>query len=176
MPRPIVIWSAEMAYLFCNQCGHRNPTGANFCSSCGAALDLGRDDRTITFHPVDPLQDSILAEDDIKVNLADLPVGSGVLLVRSGPQAGLRVTLNPTITSLGRHPDSDVYLDDITVSRRHVEVERKGSGYVARDTGSLNGTYLNQQRIEGDVDVINGDELQVGKFKLVFLAGPERAL
>lgn len=163
-----------MGYLFCNQCGHRNPPGSNFCSSCGAALDIGRDDRTITFHPVDPLQDSILADDDITVNLADLPAGAGVLLVRSGPQAGLRVTLDKPVTFLGRHPDSDIYLDDITVSRLHVEVERKGKGYVVRDVGSLNGTYLNQKRIEGDVGIINGDELQVGKFKLVFLAGSDR--
>jgi pSer/pThr/pTyr-binding forkhead associated (FHA) protein len=106
--------------------------------------------------------------------LADLPAGAGVLLVRSGPHAGLRVTLDKAVTLLGRNPNSDIYLDDITVSRQHVEVERRGRGYVARDAGSLNGTYLNQKRIEGDVEIMNGDELQVGKFKLVFLAGSER--
>lgn len=157
--------------VFCNQCGHRNPPSSNFCSSCGSPLDIHRDDRTITFVPADPGQDAVGHADDITVNLADLPVGGGVLLVRSGPQAGLRVKLNETITRLGRHPDSDVYLDDITVSRRHVEVERSGPGYVVRDVGSLNGTYLNQARIDGDAKIMNGDELQVGKFKLVFLAG-----
>ena len=162
-----------MAFLFCNQCGHRNPPVSNFCSSCGAPLDLGRDERTITFHPVDPLQEVPGTDDDIVVNLADLPPGSGVLLVRSGPQAGLRVQLNDTVTRLGRHPDSDVYLDDITVSRRHVEVERKDAEFVVRDVGSLNGTYLNQQRIDADAALVHGDELQVGKFKLVFLTGPQ---
>jgi pSer/pThr/pTyr-binding forkhead associated (FHA) protein len=162
-----------MAFLFCNQCGHRNPPVSNFCSSCGAPLDLGRDERTITFHPSDPLQEAPGPDDDIVVNLADLPPGSGVLLVRSGPQAGLRVQLNDTVTRLGRHPDSDIYLDDITVSRRHVEVEHTPKGFVVRDVGSLNGTYLNQRRIDADAIMVHGDELQVGKFKLVFLTGPE---
>ena len=155
--------------VFCNQCGHRNPPVSNFCSSCGATLDVTRDDRTIVFHPSDPLQDSESSDDDVRINLADLPRDTGVLLVRSGPQAGLRVRLNPTVTRLGRRPESDVYLDDITVSRNHVEVERKGDSFIVRDAGSLNGTYLNQARIDGDAQMVNGDELQVGKFKLVFL-------
>ena len=87
--------------LFCNQCGHRNPPVSNFCSSCGAALDIARDDRTIVFHPSDPLQDSESSDDDVRINLADLPRDTGVLLVRSGPQAGLRVRLNSTVTRLG---------------------------------------------------------------------------
>jgi pSer/pThr/pTyr-binding forkhead associated (FHA) protein len=162
-----------MAFLFCNRCGHRNPPESNFCSSCGAPLDVARDDRTVVFHTVDPLQDSPGPDDDVVVNLADLPEGSAVLLVRSGPQAGLRVQLAKRLTSLGRHPDSDVYLDDITVSRRHVELERRGGGYVVRDAGSLNGTYVNGRRIEGDATLAHGDEVQVGKFKLVFLQGAD---
>jgi pSer/pThr/pTyr-binding forkhead associated (FHA) protein len=94
----------------------------------------------------------------------------GVLLVRSGPEAGMRLLLDKPVTSLGRHPDSDVFLDDITVSRRHAEIERTAHGYVARDAGSLNGTYLNQHRID-EASLTNGDELQVGKFRLVFQAG-----
>ena len=93
--------------------------------------------------------------------------------VRADPQAGLRVKLNRPLTLLGRHPDSDVYLDDITVSRRHVEVERIGDEYVARDVNSLNGTYVNRARIETDTPLKHGDELQVGKFRLVFLVGDE---
>lgn len=162
-----------VSFLFCNQCGHRNPPASNFCSSCGAPLDVSRDDRTITFRPLDPGQDAPGPDDDVIVNLADLPADTGVLLVRSGPQAGLRVRLNRPLTLLGRHPDSDVYLDDITVSRRHVEVERVGDGYVVRDVSSLNGTYVNRNRIEGDTPLRHGDELQVGKFRLVFLVGDE---
>ena len=161
------------SFLFCNQCGHRNPPVSNFCSSCGAPLDVTRDDRTITNRNVDPGQDAPGPEDDVIVNLADLPPDAGVLLVRSGPQAGLRVRLNRPMTQLGRHPDSDVYLDDITVSRRHVEVERLDTEYVARDVNSLNGTYVNRVRIESDQPLKHGDELQVGKFRLVFLVGDE---
>jgi pSer/pThr/pTyr-binding forkhead associated (FHA) protein len=162
-----------VAFLFCNRCGHRNPPESNFCSSCGAPLDVAREDRTIVFHAVDPLQDAPGPDDDLVVNLADLPGDLGVLLVRSGPQAGLRVALAAQVTTLGRHPDSDVFLDDITVSRRHVEIERRPGGWVVRDAGSLNGTYLNNHRIEADTALAHGDELQVGKFKLVFLVGAD---
>jgi pSer/pThr/pTyr-binding forkhead associated (FHA) protein len=160
-----------VSVLFCNQCGHRNPPESNFCSSCGAPLDVHRDDRTITFRAVDPLQDAPGPDDDIIVNLADLPPDASVLLVRSGPQAGMRMRLNDGVTSLGRHPDSDIYLDDITVSRRHAEVERRNGNYLVRDVSSLNGTYLNQKRVDADMGLANGDEVQVGKFKLVFLVG-----
>ncbi len=74
------------------------------------------------------------------------------------------------MTTAGRHPESDIFLDDITVSRRHAEIERRGEGYVVRDVGSLNGTYLNRERIE-EAALENGDEVQIGKFKLVFFLG-----
>lgn len=155
-----------MAYVFCNQCGHRNPPGSNFCSSCGSPLDV-LDDRTITLTGVDPHQESPGPEDDVVVPVGEIDPDSGVLIVRAGPQAGDRFTLKDDVTTLGRHPDSDISLDDITVSRRHVEIERTSEGYVVSDAGSLNGTYLNQERI--DVSPIrHGDELQIGKFRLVF--------
>ncbi len=160
-----------MAFLFCNSCGHRNPANSNFCSSCGAALDVVREEQTITFHPVDPFQDSPGPADDTVVSLADLPVGGGVLVVRAGPQAGLKVLLSQPLTRLGRHPDSDVFLDDITVSRRHVEFRKNDAGFVVRDVGSLNGTFVNRERIDADVSLANGDEVQVGKYRLAFYAG-----
>ncbi|MET0459781.1 MAG: FHA domain-containing protein, partial [Ilumatobacteraceae bacterium] len=95
-----------------------------------------------------------------------LPMDNAVLIVRSGEQAGDRFTLDADLTRLGRHPDSEIILDDITVSRRHVTIERTDEGYVASDAGSLNGTYVNQERIERAV-LHHGDELQVGKFRLV---------
>lgn len=159
--------------VFCNRCGHRNPPDSNFCSSCGAALDLGagvRDDRTITFHAIDPLLESSGPDDDIVVRLDEIPSDSAVLLVRTGPDAGLRVPLIAPVTRAGRHPASEVFLDDITVSRRHAEIERTASGFVLTDVGSLNGTYLNRERIDRAV-LSNGDELQIGKFRLVFLLG-----
>jgi pSer/pThr/pTyr-binding forkhead associated (FHA) protein len=83
-----------------------------------------------------------------------------------------RLALTKSVTTVGRHPDSDIFLDDITVSRRHAEVQRASNGFVVRDVGSLNGTYLNRQRVEEN-PLVNGDELQVGKFKLVFFASSD---
>jgi pSer/pThr/pTyr-binding forkhead associated (FHA) protein len=154
-----------VAYVFCNHCGHRNPPDSMFCSSCGSALDL-KGDRTITLTAVDPLQDSAGPDDDVVVSMSDLPTGVAVLIVRSGPQAGDRVALEGDVTRLGRHPDSEIMLDDITVSRRHASIDRTAEGYVVSDAGSLNGTYVNQQRIDRAV-LHHGDELQVGKFRLV---------
>jgi hypothetical protein len=157
-----------MAEVFCNQCGHRNPTGANFCSSCGAALAQPGEDTTITFHPIESEGD--VAEDERTVTLEELPEGVGMLVVKRGPNAGSKFMLDSDVKRAGRHPDSEIFLDDITVSRRHAEVVRTSDGYVLRDVGSLNGTYLNRDRIE-EASLGNGDEVQIGKFKLVFFAG-----
>jgi pSer/pThr/pTyr-binding forkhead associated (FHA) protein len=154
-----------VAYVFCNHCGHRNPPDSAFCSSCGSPLDV-KGDRTVTLTAVDPLQDAPGVEDDIVVAVGDLPRGAAVLIVRSGPQAGDRFALSAAETRLGRHPDSEIMLDDITVSRRHAAIEHTPEGYVVSDAGSLNGTYVNQERIERAV-LHHGDELQVGKFRLV---------
>ncbi len=154
------------SYVFCNQCGHRNPPGSSFCSSCGSALD-SLDDRTITLTAVDPLQDAPGPDDDVVVPVGELPTEIGVLIVRAGAQAGARFSLDEPNTRLGRHPESEISLDDITVSRRHAEVERTPEGYVVSDAGSLNGTYVNQERID-KLLLRHGDELQIGKFRLVF--------
>ena len=155
-----------MAYVFCNQCGHRNPPESTFCSACGKVVDhVG--DRTITLAKVDPLQDAPGPADDVVINLGELAAGVGSLVVRSGSQAGQAFPLTADVTRLGRHPDSEISLDDITVSRRHAEVARTADGYVVRDDGSLNGTYVNNQRVD-ESPLRHGDELQVGKFRLVF--------
>ena len=155
-----------MAYTFCNRCGHRNPPESRFCSACGTPLDTVAD-HTISIAKVDPGLDAPGAADDVHVDLDALPADGGVLIVRSGAQAGAQFALADPLTRLGRHPDSEIMLDDITVSRRHAEVERTPAGYVARDAGSLNGTYVNQERIE-EAPLRQGDELQVGKFRLIF--------
>lgn len=161
-----------MGDVFCNQCGHRNPASGNFCSSCGAPLEgAAGDDHTVTLG-VDT--DAASGEDELTVALDELPEGTGMLLVKRGPGAGSRFALDRDVVSAGRHPDSVIFLDDVTVSRRHAEIVRGQNGYSVRDVGSLNGTYLNRERIEDEVALNNGDELQVGRFKLVFLsnAGP----
>jgi pSer/pThr/pTyr-binding forkhead associated (FHA) protein len=153
--------------VFCNKCGHRNPSGSNFCASCGAPLDHSGDDpTTITFLPVETQGD---ITDEVTVTVDELPEGFGMLVVKRGPNAGSRFVLENDVTRVGRHPDSDIFLDDVTVSRRHAEFARGSQGYEVRDVGSLNGTYLNRERIEG-APLNNGDEVQIGKFKLVFLS------
>jgi pSer/pThr/pTyr-binding forkhead associated (FHA) protein len=97
-------------------------------------------------------------------------VGSALLVVKRGPNAGSRFLLDQPTTSAGRHPDSDIFLDDITVSRRHAEIHSTGDSFEVIDTGSLNGTYVNRSRIDR-VTLASGDELQIGKFKLVFVQG-----
>ncbi len=93
-----------------------------------------------------------------------------MVVVKRGPNARSKFVLEADVTRAGRHPDSDIFLDDITVSRRHAEIHRTANGYIVRDVGSLNGTYLNRERIE-EAKLNNGDELQIGKFKLVFFSG-----
>jgi pSer/pThr/pTyr-binding forkhead associated (FHA) protein len=100
-----------------------------------------------------------------------LPAGSALLVVKRGPNAGSRFLLDRDTTSAGRHPDSDIFLDDVTVSRRHAEFRRDGAEFVVVDVGSLNGTYVNREPVDTAV-LANGDEVQIGKFRLVFLTGP----
>lgn len=156
-----------MAYVFCNRCGHRNPPTSAFCSACGAVLDL-REDHTIVLAKVDPLQDASGIEDNVVVDLDDIASGSAILVVRSGEGEGEHFLLTKEVTSIGRHADSDIELDDITVSRRHSEIHRQHGSSIVKDAGSLNGTYLNGARIDV-AELSHGDELQIGKFHLVYL-------
>ena len=155
--------------MFCNQCGHRNPPGSNFCSSCGAALNLSEVEDTTMTHIVTPAEERD-ADEDLKVSPDELEAGDALLVVRKGPNEGSKYMLDAEVTQAGRHPDSDIFLDDITVSRRHAEIVRRSDGFHVLDVGSLNGTYVNRDRVE-ETRLGNGDELQIGKFKLVFFTG-----
>jgi pSer/pThr/pTyr-binding forkhead associated (FHA) protein len=99
-------------------------------------------------------------------------VGSALLVVKRGPNAGSRFLLDQPVTSAGRHPDSDIFLDDVTVSRRHAEFRLESGEFQVVDVGSLNGTYVNREPVDSAV-LANGDEVQIGKFRLVFLTGPK---
>ena len=154
-----------MADVFCNTCGHRNPANANFCSSCGNHLEQAPEEHTITLTPIDP----DATDDELTVGIDDLPEGAATLVITRGPGAGSRFVLDEDVVQAGRHPESDIFLDDVTVSRRHAELARTGGSWIVRDVGSLNGTYVNRQRIEDQAPLTNGDELQIGRFKLVFL-------
>jgi pSer/pThr/pTyr-binding forkhead associated (FHA) protein len=107
-------------------------------------------------------------EDEFGDLLDDLPPGMGVLVVRRGPGAGSRYALEHETTTVGRHPDSDIFLDDITVSRRHAVVTRLDDGYEVKDAGSLNGTYVNHERVE-TARLQQFNELQIGRFVLTFV-------
>ena len=173
--------------MFCNHCGHQNPEGSRFCASCGTALTRaggeGSVDSTSTIS-IAALEGALEAEGGAPAEPADaapdpadsgalegLPPGSALLVVKRGPNAGSRFLLDADTTTAGRHPESDIFLDDVTVSRRHAEFVREGGGYVVRDVGSLNGTYLNRERIDA-AGLAAGDEVQIGKYRLVFLVGP----
>ncbi|HEX4400915.1 MAG TPA: FHA domain-containing protein [Galbitalea sp.] len=102
--------------------------------------------------------------------IAALPSGSALLVVRRGPNVGARFLLDADLTTVGRHPEADIFLDDVTVSRRHAEFLRSGRSFEVKDLGSLNGTYLDGNRIDGTAQLLDGAEVQVGKFRLTFYA------
>ncbi|WP_179580493.1 FHA domain-containing protein [Glaciibacter psychrotolerans] len=101
--------------------------------------------------------------------VAALPSGSALLVVRRGPNTGARFLLDSDVTSVGRHPEADIFLDDVTVSRRHAEFVRHGTAFEVNDLGSLNGTYFDGTRIERAL-LTDGAEVQIGKFRLTFYA------
>jgi hypothetical protein len=161
-----------VADVFCNNCGHKNPLGANFCSSCGTPLEKQLDDPTTITFQVDGPSDGVGVggDDEVTFDLDDIPPDGGLLVVVRGPIAGARLALTKEVTTAGRHPQADLFLDDVTVSRRHVEFHRRGDGFRVRDVGSLNGTYLNRERVD-DAPLANGDEIQIGRYKLAFYSG-----
>ena len=175
-------WPAEerldqaMPSVYCARCGQASPEGARFCSHCGAPIMRAGAERPGESTSTISLGGADLADGDYEEPLAEpaateaLPPGTALLLVKRGPNAGSRFLLDSELTTVGRHPGSDIFLDDVTVSRRHAEFYRHGTGFVVRDVGSLNGTYVNRERIE-ETSLNDGDEVQVGKFRLTFLAG-----
>jgi pSer/pThr/pTyr-binding forkhead associated (FHA) protein len=161
-----VAWST-VDVVFCHNCGHRNPDGVNFCSSCGNPLQADGEDITVTLRPSDEAETQ---EEEADVTQVEVPRGAGVLIATRGPDVGARYLLGETVVRAGRHPDSEIFLDDITVSRRHLEITPAGDGtFVVHDLGSLNGTYVNRERID-EAKLAPGDEVQIGKFKLVYVA------
>ncbi len=152
----------------CPACGHKNDFSANFCSSCGERLVDTASVETEAISVIDVSDDSIDLE-----HLADregFDENTGLLVVDEGPKGGSRYALDSELVTAGRHPESDIFLDDVTVSRRHVEISKTGGAYRARDLGSLNGTYINKELVE-DRELSDGDELQIGRFKLIFFHG-----
>jgi pSer/pThr/pTyr-binding forkhead associated (FHA) protein len=172
--------------VFCTHCGHQNAEGSRFCARCGTALSRSPEGAASAVETTSTISLSALegaldgsggeapapaADATESAPLEALPPGSALLVVKRGPNAGSRFLLDADVTTAGRHPESDIFLDDVTVSRRHAEFAREGGGFVVRDVGSLNGTYLNRERIDA-AGLAGGDEVQIGKYRLVFLVGP----
>jgi pSer/pThr/pTyr-binding forkhead associated (FHA) protein len=150
--------------VVCRNCGHRNPEDAHFCANCGSPL---QDDTTISFTPIQVDED---VAEEAPLPQSELERGQALLVVQRGPNAGSKFLVDKDLTTAGRHPESDIFLDDVTVSRRHAEFHRRDGSFFVRDVGSLNGTYVNRQRVD-EAELANGDELQIGKFKLTFYTG-----
>ena len=170
---------------FCTACGRQNPDDARFCSQCGTKL-VTADETTAPTAPPTGQGDSTatiqigLGEktetSDRQLNPVDaaavdaLPAGHALLVVQRGPGSGSRFLLDADVVTAGRHPESEIFLDDVTVSRRHAQFDRDGDTFTVSDVGSLNGTYVNRDRID-KVQLKDGDEVQIGKYRLVFFAG-----
>jgi hypothetical protein len=156
--------------VFCSHCGSPVGEDARFCASCGAPVEdavSSPNDTTaaIELGALDPAHEPS--------DLPSLSPGTGMLVVVRGPNAGSRFLLDRDTTSIGRHPDADIFLDDVTVSRRHAELHRVDGGMLVRDLGSLNGSYVDGERVEERV-LTSGEELQIGRFKLLYV-GPDGA-
>ena len=152
----------------CPECGFVATEGANYCVRCGAFLgspEPTRDDATTATYVIDEATGELRP-----VDVGDVAAESGALVIRSGGgRTGQSFPLHGERMTIGRHPDAEIFLDDVTVSRDHAVLVHRSGGWFLDDSGSLNGTYVNRHRIESH-RLEDGDELQVGKFKLTFLS------
>jgi hypothetical protein len=150
-----------MSHIYCSECGFQNPEAANYCARCGAMLPKGDEsETTMTFTPEE-------AEDEGSA----LPEGIGgpALVVRAGGgRAGETFPLDGDRITVGRSPECEIFLDDVTVSRQHAVLVRRDGGFTIEDEGSLNGTFVNRRRVES-AELDDGDELQIGKYRLTYL-------
>jgi hypothetical protein len=152
-----------LSHVYCSECGFLNPEAANYCSRCGALLEKGDAAETTQAFTAEEVEGH---EQDLLEGLE----GPALVVRAGGGRAGETFLPAGERTRIGRSPDCDIFLDDVTVSRNHaVLVERDGEFYV-EDQGSLNGTFVNRHRIES-AQLENGDELQVGKYRMTFVEG-----
>jgi pSer/pThr/pTyr-binding forkhead associated (FHA) protein len=153
--------------VFCTNCGHPNRDDARFCAECGHPL---QEDVTVTLPPVEAEEE---VHDEFPFPHDELEAGQALLLVKRGPNAGSTFLLDRDATTVGRSTDGDVFLDDVTVSRKHAIFERRTDGaWFVRDVGSQNGTYVNGEQVD-ETKLASGDEVQIGRFKVTFFAAGE---
>jgi FHA domain-containing protein/zinc ribbon protein len=151
-----------MSHIYCPECGFQNPEASNYCSKCGALLSRQESGETTqTFSPEE--------RDELLETLGDIGVKGPALVVRSGGgRAGETFEPQEDRTTIGRSPDCGIFLDDVTVSRKHAELQRHDDRWLIEDGGSLNGTFVNRKRVES-AELEDGDEIQIGKYRLTFL-------
>jgi len=152
-----------VSHVYCPECGFQNPEAANYCAKCGARLPgEAAGETTETFTPDE-------VGDDAGSVLRTSGFRGPALVVRSGGgRAGESFRPTGERTRIGRSPDCEIFLDDVTVSRKHAVIAKKGDDFRIEDEGSLNGTFVNKKRVEA-ADLENGDELQIGKYRLTYL-------
>ena len=154
-----------MSVVYCPECGFQNPEAANYCSKCGALLvvDEAGTETTQTYTPEE--------NGDENGPLDEIAAEGPALVVRSGGgRAGEHFIPQGERTTIGRSPDNDIFLDDVTVSRKHAVLAQDGNQFLIEDLGSLNGTFVNRRRIESPMRLESGDEVQIGKYRLSYIS------
>ena len=150
-----------MSHIYCPECGFQNPEAANYCARCGARLVRPEEsETTMTFTPEEAEEDGLGLPEGID--------GPALIVRAGGGRAGETFTLEHERITIGRSPDCEIFLDDVTVSRKHAVITKNGDDFRIEDEGSLNGTFVNKKRVEA-AELENGDELQIGKYRLTYL-------
>ncbi len=152
-----------MAHVYCPECGYNNPESARFCAKCGAALVVPEEGEQTEAFPAPEAEESLDTLDDL-----GLPGGAALVVRSGGGRAGESFALSESPISIGRSPDCAIFLDDVTVSRKHATFSQDGDRWKVKDEGSLNGTFVNRERVDSAV-LSDGDELQIGKYRLTYL-------
>ena len=151
-----------MSHVYCLECGFQNPEAANYCAKCGALLAKDEPgEATLALPPDEPPEDSLVGLEGL--------VGPALVVRSGGGRAGEHFLPQGPRTTIGRSPDCDIFLDDVTVSRNHAVLHRDGNAFTIEDQGSLNGTFVNRHRVES-AKLEGDDELQIGKYRLIFLS------
>jgi len=154
-----------MSHVYCPECGFQNPEASNYCSKCGALLvpDEEHSDTTMSLAPGDEVEEE-----------GELPLegfeGPALVIRSGGGRVGEHFAPAGALTTIGRSPECDIFLDDVTVSRHHAVLTEHDGQFTIEDQGSLNGTFLNRRRIESAEALEDGDEVQIGKYRLIFLS------
>jgi hypothetical protein len=150
-----------LSHTYCPECGFQNPEAANYCARCGARLVRAEEsETTMTFTPEEAEEDGLGLPEGID--------GPALIVRAGGGRAGETFPLEHERITIGRSPECEIFLDDVTVSRKHAVITKNGDDFRIEDEGSLNGTFVNKKRVEA-AELENGDELQIGKYRLTYL-------